>query len=238
MQVMSVVQAFKKQKLLELLEIGRIQIHLDARHPDVVVPAFLKEDFQLCLSLSYRFADVDLQIDDLHVRAVLSFQRNPFACVIPLHAIWGVTSDTNGMEIFPYDLPPELVGLAALIFSQPDFSSEDFSAPTPLTPPPDLASIRREKAAKSPNLQVVVDNTKEPSSQTQAKAKTRSQTPSKKQSRRKQPADSSGEPAPLPEKHPTPATSTPSTPTENLSATERRARFRVISNPDHKDNKS
>jgi stringent starvation protein B len=102
----------KKQVLLALLERGIAMVHLDARRPGVSVPAQFAAEPHLRLNLSYRFGIPDLVVDDEKVQATLSFSRQPFQCVMPWPAIFGVTSEEGRGQVWPEDLPTE-VTLAA-----------------------------------------------------------------------------------------------------------------------------
>lgn len=220
---MPISQPYKKQLLLDMLEEGMVMLHLDARHPDVQIPDFLKDDFQLRLNLSYRFADVNLSVDNESIHAVLSFQRTPFACVLPLQAVWGVSSQDTKLQIFPQDLPEELTEwflALAQISEHREESEQEVSTPEnvhPLRPRATSASSPNNIAATSPKhetegtstssptpttsapkrpaLQLVVDNTKDTT--------TDASTPAKESRIRE------GE--------------------QELSIAEKRARFRVIS---------
>lgn len=102
-------QPKKKDLLLEMLSESMVMLHLDATHPEVEVPSYLKEDTQLRLNISYRFANVNLEVDDQYVYAALSFQQSPFRCKIPLESIWGATQhSTQDFRLFPDNIPPEL----------------------------------------------------------------------------------------------------------------------------------
>ncbi len=95
-----------------MLEEGLTMLHLDARHPEVIVPEYLKDDLSLRINLSYRFGLTDLEITDRYVSATLSFNRQPFHCTIPLESIWGLSHPPSPeLNLFLDDLPPELLTL-------------------------------------------------------------------------------------------------------------------------------
>jgi stringent starvation protein B len=99
----------KRQTLLSYLQRGVAMVHLDARRPGVVVPQRYLGDAHLRLNLSYRYSIPDLEIDDRRVQATLSFGGQPFHCVLPWHAIFGITSNASGDgQVWPEDLPVEV----------------------------------------------------------------------------------------------------------------------------------
>jgi stringent starvation protein B len=99
----------KKQTLLRYLERGITMVHLDARRPGVQVPAKHSGDPHLRLNLSYRYSIPDLEIDDERVQATLSFGGAPFQCILPWAAIFGITSHAGEGQVWPEDLPTEVM---------------------------------------------------------------------------------------------------------------------------------
>jgi stringent starvation protein B len=100
----------KRQTLLSYLQRGVAMVHLDARRPGVVVPERYLGDAHLRLNLSYRYSIPDLEIDDRRVQATLSFGGQPFHCMLPWQAIFGITSNASGDgQVWPEDLPVEVV---------------------------------------------------------------------------------------------------------------------------------
>ncbi len=83
-------------------------VHLDARLPGVKVPRAHHQDALLRLNLSFRFASRDLVVDEDLVRCTLSFGGAPYACELPLAAIFAVTSHVTGESmVWPESLPNE-----------------------------------------------------------------------------------------------------------------------------------
>lgn len=103
----------KKKRLLESLEKGMAQVHLDARRAFVAVPERLKDQPQLVLNISYRFDPPDLTVSDWGVRESLSFGGERFVCGIPWSAIFAVASVvTREFWMYPDDMPPEVMANA------------------------------------------------------------------------------------------------------------------------------
>ncbi len=103
----------KKKRLLESLEKGMAQVHLDARRPFVAVPERFKDQPQLVLNISYRFEPPDLTVSDWGVRETLSFGGERFMCGIPWSAIFAVASVvTREFWMYPDDMPPEVMANA------------------------------------------------------------------------------------------------------------------------------
>ena len=103
----------KKKRLLESLEKGMAQVHLDARRPFVAGPERFKAQPQLVLNISYRFEPPDLTVSDWGVRETLSFGGERFMCGIPWSAIFAVASVvTREFWMYPDDMPPEVMANA------------------------------------------------------------------------------------------------------------------------------
>jgi stringent starvation protein B len=100
----------KKQTLISYLRRGVAMVHLDARRPGVVVPQRYIGDAHLRLNLSFRYAIPDFDIDDRRIQATLSFSGQPFQCILPWEAVFGITSSASGDgQVWPEDLPVEVV---------------------------------------------------------------------------------------------------------------------------------
>ena len=99
----------KRQTLLQYLQRGVTMVHLDARRPGVIVPPQYAGDAHLRLNLSYRYAIPDFQIDDRRIQATLSFSGAPFQCILPWESIFGITSHAGDGQVWPEDLPTEVM---------------------------------------------------------------------------------------------------------------------------------
>ncbi|RMH49947.1 MAG: hypothetical protein D6682_08190 [Zetaproteobacteria bacterium] len=89
---------------------GRVHLVLDATRDDVVVPPHLKEDPALCLLISVRMPQrIEISKDGL--KSVFSFSGRPFACHVPMAAIWAAyrpgTAPEDGL-IWIEDIPPSV----------------------------------------------------------------------------------------------------------------------------------
>ncbi len=103
----------KKKRLLESLEKGMAQVHLDARRAFVAVPERFKDQPQLVLNISYRFEPPDLTVSDWGVRETLGFGGERFLCGIPWTAIFAVASVvTREFWMYPDDMPAEVMANA------------------------------------------------------------------------------------------------------------------------------
>ena len=102
----------KQEALESLLAAHRsIYVHLDTRHPGVIVPEALRGQPQLALQLGYNMAIpiADLHCDDNGWSATLSFGRRPFFCAVPWGAVFFIVSETGIGCHWPLDTPPEVV---------------------------------------------------------------------------------------------------------------------------------
>lgn len=95
----------------ELIARGKTMVTLDARRPGVRVPPRFKDELQLNLDFSTRFAGVvDFEWDDVGVRSTLTFGGQPFFCEVPWSAVWAMRSHVdNQMLLWPEDLPEEML---------------------------------------------------------------------------------------------------------------------------------
>src|SRR4030081_3532410 len=99
----------KKQTLLQYLQRGVTMVHLDARRPGVVVPSRYTGEAHLRLNLCYRYSIPDLEIDERRIQATLSFSGAPFQCILPWESVFGITSHAGDGQVWPADLPPEVM---------------------------------------------------------------------------------------------------------------------------------
>jgi hypothetical protein len=97
---------------LKLLESSGIFVHLDPRHPEVVVPSQFKTQRELVLQfgLNMRIPIKDLEVDDSGISGTLSFSRRPFWCRIPWVAVHAIVSDVDrrgfSWGAAPVEAPP------------------------------------------------------------------------------------------------------------------------------------
>lgn len=136
----------KRQALEYLLEQGMVMVHLDARHPDVQVPPYLRTHSHLKLNLSYRFDVDDFEVTDIGAQASLSFRGTRSFCLMPYSAIFALNSHViPQFFIWPETVPAEL----AKNFSQLPF--ETMPNPTiPAAPAPSPFRIINGDAEETP----------------------------------------------------------------------------------------
>ena len=103
----------KQEQVLECLEKGMTQIHLDARRPGVLVPEKFKDQHHLVLNISYRFDPPDLSVNEWGIRQTLSFGGSRFTVAVPWSALYAVASlVTRESWMFPHDMPEEFAAAA------------------------------------------------------------------------------------------------------------------------------
>jgi stringent starvation protein B len=99
----------KKEMLTSLLAEGMTMLHLDARAHGVDVPAAHQGNPHLRLNLSPRFGR-PLRVLEDRVEAELTFGGRAHACVVPLAAVFGMSSHQTGKTLlWPEDIPPEVL---------------------------------------------------------------------------------------------------------------------------------
>jgi stringent starvation protein B len=128
----------KRQTLLQYLQRGVTMVHLDARRPGVVVPPQHATDAHLRLNLSYRYSIPDFRIDERHIQATLSFSGAPFQCILPWESIFGITSHAGDGQVWPEDLPTEVMQT----LSRPEQATQQGRKERPA-----LAAVPREQTA-------------------------------------------------------------------------------------------
>jgi stringent starvation protein B len=118
----------KKEVALALLERSKVHIHLDPRQNGVVVPAHFRKQPQLVLEigLNMPIPIPDLRLDDEGMTCTLSFNRQPFYCVVPWPSVFAMLGDDGRGMVWPDDVPAEL---------QPQLRPADAARPRPQAVP-------------------------------------------------------------------------------------------------------
>jgi stringent starvation protein B len=100
----------KHELMLQWLERGSVYIHLDPRREGVLVPQHFRSNPQLVLQIGLNFPIPirDLEIDDRGVRCTLSFNRQPFYCIIPWSSVYALVTEEGEVTVWPSELPPEM----------------------------------------------------------------------------------------------------------------------------------
>ncbi len=100
----------KKTRLLDALEKGMVQVHLDARRPGVLVPKKFATNHHLVLNISFRFEPPDLSVNDWGVRETLSFGGERFTVGVPWSSLYAIASHvSHDFFMYPEDMPEELL---------------------------------------------------------------------------------------------------------------------------------
>lgn len=102
------MSADKRKLLEEMLAVGVVLVYLDSRREGVELPDSVRSEPIVALHISHTF-DCDLQIDEVGVRANLSFQRQRHPCVVPWASIFAMGQLSDGKSaIFTADVPPDV----------------------------------------------------------------------------------------------------------------------------------
>ena len=124
----------RRAKLIELLDRGLVEVHLDARREGVDVPEHLRDNPMLVLNLSRRFGLEVLELGPLVIKASLGFGTERYLCVMPWNAIWAFISKVDDEQVvFPDAVPNELLAAAQQAFAE--------------MPAEDQAALRADAAA-------------------------------------------------------------------------------------------
>lgn len=105
---MSTVREVLDTLLLE----GYCMVHINPLFPGVVLPGHLRKNPTVTLKLSHHFAGI-VSVTDSEIAAELIFGGSPFTCIIPIDAVWGVTS-SSGVHTTWDDKAPDPVLLQML----------------------------------------------------------------------------------------------------------------------------
>lgn len=106
-------QSTRQQKISFFAELMRgeyIFVHLDARHPEVIVPEWLKNNPALKLQLSYKFRG-HIEHDELAITADLVFKGKYHSCRIPWDAVWAMIPSEGDACTWPLSIPKDLMAL-------------------------------------------------------------------------------------------------------------------------------
>jgi stringent starvation protein B len=105
----------KPQAFLALLKEGWTSLHLDARHPGVIVPESFSGEAHLVLQYGHDLPILipDLEVDDYGVRATLSFSRAPHLTVVPWSAVYAIACDDGRGVLYQEDVPNDVSVVAA-----------------------------------------------------------------------------------------------------------------------------
>jgi len=105
----------KKEAFLALLREGWTSLHLDARRDGVEVPPYLRKEAHLVLQYGFDLPIPipDLHVDDIGVKATLSFSQTPHPTFVPWSAVYVVACDDGRGILFAEDVPPDVSVIAA-----------------------------------------------------------------------------------------------------------------------------
>lgn len=105
----------KKEAFLALLREGWTSLHLDARRDGVEVPPYLRKEAHLVLQYGFDLPIPipDLHVDEIGVKATLSFSQTPHPTFVPWSAVYVVACDDGRGILFAEDVPPDVSVIAA-----------------------------------------------------------------------------------------------------------------------------
>jgi hypothetical protein len=110
----------KRSKLVELLELGKVMIGVDATRPGVDLPPHLMGRPVVRLALSRLFRLDVFETGPFEVRANLSFGGERYLCVVPWAAIFQMTSEASEEDdvLFPDALSPRVLQMFATVLQR------------------------------------------------------------------------------------------------------------------------
>lgn len=91
-----------KRQVFDLFMLhGQTKIWLDPRMPDVQLPDYLKEREVIVLEFGHEMAKPipDLVVSSFAVEATLSFNNEPYTCIVPWDSVLAITN-TDGVGVF------------------------------------------------------------------------------------------------------------------------------------------
>lgn len=100
--------ADKRGAVERMLGEGPVMVTVDARQAEVTVPSEFISNPRLTLRIGHRLTPPipDLVIDDDGIRCTLSFNRQPFHCVLPWDAIYVVNIEGHASGV-AWNPPPD-----------------------------------------------------------------------------------------------------------------------------------
>ena len=101
----------KRRRLSELLEQGKVLIHVNPSVEGVSLPEQLMDDDSVPLFLSYRFANEVFEVGLNEVRVTLIFSGVQTLCILPWPSIFYISlaTDPEDASLFFADFPPALL---------------------------------------------------------------------------------------------------------------------------------
>ena len=98
----------KLETIQRLLDEEFVLIHLDASQEGISLPAHLMGNSSVTLKLSRLFRGA-LALSTQLIEAELLFGNSYFPCIVPLQAVWGVTSFKGANIVWPESTPAEVL---------------------------------------------------------------------------------------------------------------------------------
>jgi hypothetical protein len=168
MKISTFPSSEKQAQMLELLKYGTVMAFVDSRHKDVLVPDYLKNDFQLRLNFDYAFEIDDFRVLPDRLEASLSFNKQNFFCVIPFGAVYLLLNHSiQRGSLFAENVPVEMLeifsGFQKYEQQQSKTPLKPVASPAPDDPPipaepSQVATVSPAPApAEAPNVQDKTD---------------------------------------------------------------------------------
>lgn len=109
----------KYQAVTKALEETYALVHVDPNVEGVELPDHLKQDETVTLKLSYHFRG-KVEVTKKHIEANLSFSGSYFTCIIPLFAVWGLTTEAGKNIIWPDSTPKAMLSAIESRMGEPN----------------------------------------------------------------------------------------------------------------------
>jgi stringent starvation protein B len=140
----------KRSVVEQLLEQGAVLVHVDARKPEVGVPARFRGDPKLVLRFGYGLnpAIVDLAVDERGISGTLTFSGQPYHCELPWTAVYAavVEGAQKGM-VWPEDIPDVVLAPPPRPGAPGTLGTSD-DAPAPVPPESSSTSPDRPRPSR------------------------------------------------------------------------------------------
>lgn len=118
----------KFESLRDFLTKGMTMVHFDGRHPDVIIPSELSNDFHVRLNFSFNFEPRDLILNETGIGATLTFPSGMYWTFVPYDAIFSISSHvTKEFQFWTESTPSEF-------FNSHRVNEAPQSPPTPKRP--------------------------------------------------------------------------------------------------------
>lgn len=151
MKINTFAAADKQTQILELLKYGTVMAFVDSRRAGVIVPDYLKGDYQLRLNFDYAFDIDDFRVLPDRLEASLSFNHKNFFCVIPFDAVYLILNNSiQRAALFVESVPTEMMDILTATGEQEQAKPSRLKSVAPETGGQRAEALPQQASATAP----------------------------------------------------------------------------------------